>query len=67
MKKIIEQFEIGCTFDPSSPQNIAQAVLSVLEDSESFPRMKQNTFMAAQVYNWENQKNFENFTANFKF
>ncbi len=55
MKKIIEQFEIGCTFDPSSPQNIAQAVLHMLEDSEKLQRMKQNTFIAAQVYNWENE------------
>jgi glycosyltransferase involved in cell wall biosynthesis len=55
MKKVIEQFEIGCTFDPSSPQNIAQAVLHMLEDSEKLQRMKQNTFIAAQVYNWENE------------
>jgi glycosyltransferase involved in cell wall biosynthesis len=55
MKKVIEQFEVGCTFDPSSPQNIAQAVLHMLEDSEKLQRMKQNTFIAAQVYNWENE------------
>lgn len=55
MKKIIDKFEIGCTFDPSEPKNIAEAVLHMLEDPEKLQRMKQNTAAVSQVYNWENE------------
>jgi glycosyltransferase involved in cell wall biosynthesis len=55
MKKIIEKFEIGCTFDPSEPKNIAEAVLHMLEEPEKLQRMKQNTAAVSKVYNWENE------------
>ena len=55
MRRVINLHNIGCTFDPNDPGNIARAVNYVFEDAERWRKMKQNTFAASQCYNWENE------------
>ena len=55
MKKIIKQYEIGSTFDPSQPQDIARVAQEVLSNSKRLQQMRKNTFAAAKDYNWENE------------
>ncbi|NUO10108.1 MAG: glycosyltransferase [Candidatus Brocadia sp.] len=55
MKRVIHQHNIGCTFNPSDPANIARAVRYIFEDAGRWRTMKQNTFAASQCYNWENE------------
>lgn len=55
LKKVIHQHNIGCTFNPSDPANIARAVRYIFEDAGRWRTMKQNTFAASQCYNWENE------------
>ena len=55
LKRVIHTYEIGSTFDPSDPVDIARAAREVLEDREGWNRMKQNTIKAAKVFNWENE------------
>ena len=55
LRRVIYKHNIGCTFDPNDPHDIARAVMYVFEDAERWHRMKQNTFAASQSYNWENE------------
>ncbi|HAX85218.1 MAG TPA: hypothetical protein DCY91_02900 [Cyanobacteria bacterium UBA11370] len=55
MKKIITHYEVGYTFDPSQPKDIARAAREILSDSERRRRMRENTFVVSEVYNWENE------------
>lgn len=55
MKRVIEQHDIGCTFDPSDPEDIASAAKYILDHPEVWERMKQNTNQASKCYNWENE------------
>lgn len=55
LKRVINKHEIGCTFDPDEPRDIARAVEYIFKDPERWRRMKQNTIAASQSYNWENE------------
>lgn len=55
LKRVINKHEIGCTFDPDEPRDIARAVEYIFEDPERWRRMKQNTIAASNCYNWENE------------
>jgi glycosyltransferase involved in cell wall biosynthesis len=53
MSRIINQHEIGGTFDPTQPQDIARAAQDVFNNPEKMEKMRENTKTAAQFYNWE--------------
>jgi len=55
LKKIIDGYGIGKTFDPESPIDIANAVNDILADRVEYARMRENTKSAARVFNWENE------------
>ncbi len=55
MQKIITQYALGCTFDPSQPKDIARAAREVLSNRERLHQMRENTWAASQMYNWENE------------
>ena len=55
LKRVINNHEIGCTFNPDEPRDIARAVEYIFEDPERWRRMKQNTIAASNCYNWENE------------
>ena len=55
LEKVVLQHQIGLTFDPTSPEDIARAAKEILGDPDRRERMKQNAFKAANSYNWENE------------
>jgi len=55
LKRFIEGYEIGKTFNPESPQSIADAINYVIADPSRLQQMKENTKKAAIIYNWEEE------------
>lgn len=55
MEKVITENKIGYTFDPEDPKSIADAVKNVFKDEQQYHLMKQNSKMASNKYNWENE------------
>lgn len=55
LKKVISQYAIGITFDPSDARDIERAVRQVLDDKENLGKMKANTLAATKAYNWEHE------------
>jgi glycosyltransferase involved in cell wall biosynthesis len=55
LRKVINGFRVGETFDPESPMEIAESIKSVLQDPEKYKRMTQKTRQAAKVFNWQRE------------
>ena len=55
IKNVIDGNQIGATFEPSSPQDIARAIDYILSDQTRYDRMRKNALVAAQKYTWENE------------
>jgi len=55
IRSVIEKYQIGATFDPSSPRDIARAIDYVLSDKDRYEEMRRNAVEASKVYNWENE------------
>lgn len=55
LKKVIEGYKLGKTFNPDEPEDIAEAINYVLSDKERYNEMKKNALRAAKVFNWENE------------
>jgi len=54
MKRILGKFEVGETFDPEDPEDIAKAVKKISQDPRRYERLKANALKAArEEYNWE--------------
>jgi len=55
LKKVIEGYNIGKTFNPDDPKDIAEAINYVLSDKQRYMQMKRNALRAARVFSWENE------------
>ncbi|OEF96824.1 glycosyltransferase [Desulfuribacillus alkaliarsenatis] len=55
LSKVVNTFNIGTTFNPDSPEDIAKAVRFIFADQKRLEQMKKNTLKASKVYNWENE------------
>jgi len=55
LKRIIEGYELGKTFNPDDPKEIANAINYVLSDETRYKEMKKNALKAAKIFNWENE------------
>lgn len=55
MKRVVEEYEIGLTFDPSDPLDISRAVKEIFTDDKRRLKMKENTLRASTAFNWENE------------
>jgi len=67
LKRVIDKYKIGVTFDPESPQSIAESINKVMEDSILLKKFKENTHKAALDFTWEREekkllKIYENLT-----
>jgi glycosyltransferase involved in cell wall biosynthesis len=51
IRRVIEDYQVGCTFNPEDPEDIARAVQDVLVPHR-FALFKKNTREAAKVFNW---------------
>lgn len=55
LKKVIEGYSLGKTFNPDDPEDIAEAINYVLSDKDRYDEMKKNALRAAKIFNWENE------------
>jgi glycosyltransferase involved in cell wall biosynthesis len=55
LRRIIESYHLGRTFDPDDPEDIAKAIHNVFSDSDRYEQMKRNAIEAAKIFNWENE------------
>jgi len=55
MTHIIDQYDVGTTFDPSIPKDIARAAMEILEAPEKWENINKKTDAVASKYNWENE------------
>ena len=55
LKRIIEGYNLGKTFNPEDPKDIAAAINDVLSDKARYEEMRKNALEAAKVFNWENE------------
>lgn len=55
LSDIVTKNKIGLTFDPESTESIANAIKGIFSEEIEFNKMKENTKIAAQKYNWENE------------
>lgn len=55
IKRIINMYNIGLTFNPDDPRDIALAVQQVFKDPQEYNRMRENARKASEVLNWENE------------
>jgi glycosyltransferase involved in cell wall biosynthesis len=55
LRDVVSRFQIGVTFDPENPRDIARAADEILRNPEKAAAMRRNTASAADVFNWENE------------
>jgi glycosyltransferase involved in cell wall biosynthesis len=55
LKEVVETYEIGLLLNGIDPQEISFAIKSILEDEPRYLRMKANTLLAKERFNWENE------------
>jgi glycosyltransferase involved in cell wall biosynthesis len=55
-KKINEEFEVAVLIDDLSPESIAKAVNSLLNDEALQNKLKTNCLEARKVYNWQHEE-----------
>ena len=55
MRKVIDKYDIGYTFDPEDSRGIARVIRRVLDNRQHYQKMKQNTITASHAYNWERE------------
>ncbi len=53
--KVIEEYNLGKTFNPNDPEDIAQAINYMLADKIRYEQMKKNAVKASEFFNWENE------------
>ncbi len=54
--RVIDRYEIGVTFDPESPESIAENINKVLDNDSLRESFKSNTEKAALDFRWENEE-----------
>lgn len=55
VKRIVEQYNVGIVLDEFNPTHLANAIKTLLNDSELYQQMKSNTKQASAELNWENE------------
>ena len=56
LQRIIDEEQIGVTFDPSDSKNIAASVEKFLNDESAYKTAINNIELSAKKYNWENEE-----------
>ncbi len=56
LKKIIDNYEIGCFVENISPEEIARKINFLIENPDKLNQYKSNCVRAAEIENWENEK-----------
>nr|MBU6863830.1 hypothetical protein [Streptococcus oralis] len=53
---VVENEYVGVCIDSHNPASIAEGVNYILEHPEEREKMRENSFIARNNYNWENEK-----------
>lgn len=56
VQSVVDQYKIGCTFDPEQPDSIAHAIRTVLGDPAGREGMSRNALQLKEHVNWEGQE-----------
>ena len=54
--KVVREADVGLLADPSAPEDVAAKARRLLEDRGLWERCAKNARSAAEVYNWEKEK-----------
>jgi glycosyltransferase involved in cell wall biosynthesis len=52
MSRVVEEYDLGFTFDPEDPENIQEVIRNMMASPEKRAHFKGNTQAAADNYNW---------------
>jgi len=55
MEKVVEDYDIGLTFEPSDVSDIVKTIQQMIADKGKMQYYRQNTEKAAHAFNWENE------------
>lgn len=55
LKTYVEEYQVGITFDPEYPRDIANAISFILDDVNTYKRIKEKVIQAAKALNWDNE------------
>lgn len=67
VERLIKKYDIGTTIEKAEPKKIADIILEIYFDTETYNRWKRNTSFAATELNWENEeKTLIHFMQNLK-
>jgi glycosyltransferase involved in cell wall biosynthesis len=55
LRKVIDTFGIGATFNPDDPRDIARSARDILDNPSLRQEMKPKAAAAAEAFNWENE------------
>jgi glycosyltransferase involved in cell wall biosynthesis len=53
MEKVVNDFNLGLTFDPSDPDNIETVIREMMNNPQRRKEFQSNTHSAAKAYNWK--------------
>jgi glycosyltransferase involved in cell wall biosynthesis len=53
LEKVVIGHEIGTSFNPADPRDIADSIRQILDDAPTREKMAQNAVRASKLYNWE--------------
>ena len=56
LKRVIDKYTVGETFDPESPKSIAEAINKIIDNTEYQKTLKKNTKVAAEDFRWEHEE-----------
>jgi glycosyltransferase involved in cell wall biosynthesis len=55
IRSVVQKFEIGYVVDPESPDAVAQALRTILDDGDTKSLMRANSYAASKVCNWNHE------------
>lgn len=55
LKEVVEEYGLGCTFEPEEPESIAAAINAVLADKRRYDTMGRDVRAAARRFNQDTQ------------
>ncbi|MCB0402033.1 MAG: glycosyltransferase family 4 protein [Flavobacteriales bacterium] len=56
LKRVINKYTIGETFDPEDPKSIAAAINKILDNENYYLQLKENTKFAAKDFTWDKEE-----------
>ena len=55
LRRVVEEYGLGCTFNPDDPADIARVVEYILSEPDRYAFFKCNAQKAAKIFNWHEE------------